>query len=81
MNFFYLIYFAACGKNFLIYGVFYIPIKCIESVDFYSCPSFSLKNSGRIVWKFVSFQDKKGGENYDLVYQNLIRKYEDDLEH
>ena len=21
------------------------------------------------------------GENYDLLYQNLIRKYEDDLEH
>ena len=23
----------------------------------------------------------KGGENYDLLYQNLIRKYEDVLEH
>ena len=22
-----------------------------------------------------------GGENYDLLYQNSIRKYEDDLEH
>ena len=26
-------------------------------------------------------QDEKGGENYDLLYQNSIRKYEDDLEH
>ena len=24
---------------------------------------------------------EKGGENYDLLYQNSIRKYEDDLEH
>ena len=24
---------------------------------------------------------ERGGENYDWLYQNLIRKYEDDLEH
>ena len=24
---------------------------------------------------------ERGGENYDLVYQNSIRKYEDNLEH
>ena len=69
-----------CGKKFSIYGV-HIPIKCIESVDFYSCPSSPLKNPGKIVWKSVFIQDEKGGENYDLVYQNSIRKYEDELEH
>ena len=26
-------------------------------------------------------QDKRGGGNYDLLYQSPIRKYEDDLEH
>ena len=26
-------------------------------------------------------RQKRGGENYDLLYQNLIKKYEDDLEH
>ena len=26
-------------------------------------------------------QDERGEGNYDLLYQNLIRKYEDDLEH
>ena len=26
-------------------------------------------------------QDEMDGENYDLFYQNSIRKYEDDLEH
>ena len=26
-------------------------------------------------------QDERGGENYDLLYQSSIRKYEDDLEH
>ena len=24
---------------------------------------------------------ERGGQNYDLIYQNSIRKYEDDLEH
>ena len=24
---------------------------------------------------------ERSGENYDLVYQNSVRKYEDDLEH
>ena len=24
---------------------------------------------------------ERGGENHDLIYQNSIRKYEDDLEH
>ena len=24
---------------------------------------------------------ERGGKNYDLLYQNSIRKYEDDLEH
>ena len=24
---------------------------------------------------------ERGGENYDLLCQNLVRKYEDDLEH
>ena len=26
-------------------------------------------------------QDKRGGENYSLIYQNSIRKSRDDLEH
>ena len=26
-------------------------------------------------------QDERGGGNYNLLYQNSIRKYEDDLEH
>ena len=30
---------------------------------------------------FPPSQDERGGEKYDLLYQNLIRKYEDDLEH
>ena len=27
------------------------------------------------------FKDKRCGRNYDLLYYNAIRKYEDDLEH
>ena len=38
-----------------------------------------LKTPGRTFWKSVSPKTK--GENYDLLYQNSIRKYEDNLEH
>ena len=66
--------------HFSIYGV-HIPRKCIESMYFYSCPSPPLKTPGRSFYKSVFFQDQRGEGNYDLFYQNLIRKYEDDLEH
>ena len=29
---------------------------------------------------FSQVQDERGGGNYDLLYRNSIRKYEDDLE-
>ena len=57
---------------------FHIPRKCIESMHFYSCPS-----SPTWVEFFENLfpQDERDGGNYDLLYQNSIRKYEDDLEH
>ena len=66
-----------CGKYFSIYGV-HISRKCIEPMHFYSCPSSPLKTPGRT---FENLKTKGGGGNYDLLYQNSIRKYEDDLEH
>ena len=63
-----------------IYGV-HIPRKCIESIHFYSCSSSPLKTPGRIILHICFPQAKRGGENYDLLYQNSIRKYEVDLEH
>ena len=33
------------------------------------------------ILKVCFLQDGKGGGRYDLLYQNSIRKYEDDLEH
>ena len=66
-------------ENFLNYGV-HFPRKYIESVQFYSCPS-SHKTLGRIFFKICFRQDERDRENYDLLYQNSIRKYEDDLEH
>ena len=39
------------------YGV-HIPRKCIESIDFYSCPSSSIKTPGRIFWKSVTPRQK-----------------------
>ena len=69
-----------CGTFFSIYGV-HSPRKCIKSMHFYSCLSLSLKTPGRIFLKICFPQDERGEGNYDLLYQNSIRKYEDDLEH
>ena len=62
--------------KFSIYGV-HIPRKCIEFMYFYSCPSPPLK---KVFLRICFLQDESGGGNYDLLYQNSIRKYEDYLE-
>ena len=68
-----------CGKNFSIYGV-YIPRKCIESMRFTHGPVPHSKLQAEFLK--ISFpQDGRGAENYDLLYQNSIRKHKDDLEH
>ena len=59
-----------CRKNLSIYGV-HIPTKCIESMHFSSCPSP----------QNLFPQGERGGENWDLLYQTSVRKYEDDLKH
>ena len=45
-------------------------------------PPFPSQNSRQKFLKICPPQKKteKGGENYDLLYQNSVRKYEDDLE-
>ena len=42
---------------------------------------FPLRTPWRIFLKSVSRNSRRGGENYELLYQNSIGKYEDDLEH
>ena len=42
---------------------------------------FPTQNSTQNFLKICFRQAERGGENYDLLYQNSIRKYEDDLEH
>ena len=44
-------------------------------------PQFPTKNSRQEFLKIRFPKDKVGGEKYDLIYQNSLRKYEDDLEH
>ena len=44
-------------------------------------PQFPTKNSRQKFLKIRFPKDKVGGEKYDLIYQNSLRKYEDDLEH
>ena len=78
---FWLVYSTMCGKKFSIYGV-HIR-KCIESMHFYWLPSSALRTPCTIFWKksvSPQGQEQPGGGNYDLLYQNSIRKYEDDLE-
>ena len=56
------------GKNVSIY-VAHIPIKCIEYMHFYPC-QFPTQNSRQDFWKISFPQDKSGGENHDLFYEN-----------
>ena len=44
-------------------------------------PQFPTQNSMQNILKICFPQAERGGENYDLLYQSLIRKYEDDLGH
>ena len=46
-------------------------------------PQFTTQNPTYIFLKisFPKGQEEKGGGNYDLLYQNSITKYENDLEH
>ena len=71
-----LVYPPMCGKNVQIYGV-HVPRKRFESRHFYSCTPSQLKTLPE-VQKPVSPTAERGGGNYDLLYQNSIRKYEDD---
>ena len=65
-----------CGKKLSIYGD-HIPRRCIEPMHFHLCAEKSKQDFLKICF----LQDEGGGENYDLLYQNSIRKYKDDLEH
>ena len=44
-------------------------------------PQFPTQTSRQNFWKICFPQDERVGENYDLLYQNSVRKYEGDLEH
>ena len=69
-----------CGKNFSIYVV-HIPRKFIESMHFLRMPRSPTQNARQNFLKICFPQDEMGGGNYNFLYQNSIRKYEDDLEH
>ena len=43
-------------------------------------PRFPTQNSTQNYFKICFPKYQKGAENYDLLYQNSIRKYEDDLQ-
>ena len=66
-----------CGKNFPIYG-FRIPRKSLNLSFFTHAPDSHPKP---LVEFFVSHETEGVGGSCDLLYQNSIRKYEDNLEH
>ena len=66
-----------CGKNLSIYGV-HIPRKSLNLCFFTHVP---VPHSKLQVEFFVAPKTEVVGGSYDLLYQNSIRKYEDDLEH
>ena len=91
------LYFTMCGKMFQIYGVnipikcidqryFY---SCLSPLK--TCPqvlvitpqakgnTHSLRKNS-VANSFLPTAER-ARENYDLLYQNFVRKYEDDLEH
>ena len=67
-----------CGKGFPIYGVCIIPRKSLSLCFFTHVP---VRHSKLLVELFVSPKTERVGGSYDLLYQNSVIKYEDDLEH
>ena len=66
-----------CGKNFSIYGV-HISRKSLNLCFFTHTP---VPHSKLLVEFFVSRNTEGAGGSYDFLYQNSIKKDEDDLEH
>ena len=66
-----------CGEKCFIHGV-HIPRQCIEFRHFYSSPPSHSILQGKFFENLFPPTAEKGGENYDLLYQNSIRQYEDD---
>ena len=63
-------------KIFSIYGVENALNLCIFIHALVSHSKLQVE-----LFENLFHQDKKGGGDYDLLYQNSIRKSEDDLEH
>ena len=73
------LYIPTCaGKNFQFMVFTFLQMDWIYA--FLLIPQSTLKTPSRIFWKSVSPNGKCGG-SYDLLYQNSVKKYEDDLKH
>ena len=59
----------------------FMALTFLENALNLCMPQSPTQNSRYNFLKVCSPQDEKGGENYYLLYQNLIRKYKDFLEH
>ena len=86
-----------CGKNFQIYGVTFLENALIRGIFTHVPPHSKLTPkflSSHPRQKEISHSPKqhsfenmfpptveRGGGNYDFLYQNSVRKYENDLQH
>ena len=67
-----------CGENVSIYGA-HIPRNALNLCSFTHASVLHSKLQVEYILKICCPQDRRGGGRYDLLYQNSIRKYEDDL--
>ena len=67
------------GKNFQ-FMMFLFPENALNLCIF-THAQVPTQNSRQNYLKICFRKGEMGGENYGLLYRNLIRKYEDDLEH
>ena len=67
-----------CRENVSIYGA-HIPRNALNLCSFTHAPVLHSILQVDYILKTCFPQDRKGGGRYDLLCQNSVRKYEDDL--
>ena len=92
-----ILYSTMCGKNVQIYKFTFLENALVRDIFTHASPHsilaskflLSRPRQTEIIHspRQHSFENlfpqtaKRGGGNYNLLYQNSVRKYEDDLEH
>ena len=72
-----------CGKIFKFMEFTFLDNPLVQGIFTHAPPHTKITHSPRSYFFDNLFPPtaEKGVGNYDLLYQNSVRKYEDDLEH